>query len=166
MPAGPPPTMQHFVVSVFAPMCPPTRLKLWTFRLRAPMTPSYPRGAAVGAGIVAAFQPAARMEDDGARMAHRVGVALGEHLDIMSGAQQAVDHVAVEAILQAQAGDGRAPGAAIEPARPPERVGERHVVEHMAGEYRALRLRLAVAAHGAIGHDAAVAQHRKGRTES
>src|SRR6266436_5800375 len=110
-----------------------------------PTAPSNPRGAAVGAGVVAAFQPAARMEDDGARMAHRVGVALGEHLDIMSGAQQAVDHVAVEAILHAQAGDGRAPGAAIEPERPPERVCERRAVEHMAGEYRSLRLRLAVA---------------------
>src|SRR5258708_7515696 len=104
IPAGPPPTMQHFVVSVFAPMWSPTRLELWAFLLQ-------PRGAAVGAGIVATFQHAARMEDDGARVAHRVGVALGEHLDIMSGVQQAVDHIAVEAILHAQAGDGRAPGA-------------------------------------------------------
>ncbi len=35
----------------------------------------------------------------------------------------------------------------------------------MAAEHRRLGLRLTVAPHGAVGHDAAVAQHRKGRVE-
>jgi len=50
MPAGPPPTMQHFVVSVFAFMRPPTRSKLWTFPLRVAVT--------LHTGVVAGLVPA------------------------------------------------------------------------------------------------------------
>jgi hypothetical protein len=45
------------------------------------------------------------------------------------------------------------------------RGGERLAVEHVAGENRTLSLRLAVAAHGAVSHDAAVPEHGEGRIE-
>src|SRR5450759_4993591 len=38
-------------------------------------------------------------------------------------------------------------------------------VKRDAGEYRALRLRLAVAAHGAVGHDTAVVEQRQCRVQ-
>ena len=42
---------------------------------------------------------------------------------------------------------------------------ERRAVSHVPGEQRGLRLRLAIAAHGAIGDDAAVREHRERRIE-
>jgi hypothetical protein len=42
-----------------------------------------PRGAAVGAGIVGAFESAVGVEDHRAGMTHGVGIARIEHLDIV-----------------------------------------------------------------------------------
>ncbi len=42
-------------------------------------------GTAVGAGIVGAFERAVGMQHHGAGMAHRVGVGLGQHLDVVAG---------------------------------------------------------------------------------
>src|SRR5579864_8181939 len=52
----------------------------------------HPRRASIGARVVAAFQRTILADDDGAGMAHRVGVALGEHINVVSRAEQAVEH--------------------------------------------------------------------------
>ena len=53
------------------------------------------------------------------------------------------------------------PGAAEQPARTVDGFRQVLFESHVTGEQRGLRLRLAVAAHGAIGHDASVLQHRE-----
>ena len=43
------------------------------------------RRAAIGAGVVAAFERAIGMEYDSAGMSHRVGMGLLQYLDIVTG---------------------------------------------------------------------------------
>src|SRR5664280_1412896 len=83
------------------------------------------RGAAVGARIVAAFERAVGLQDDGAGVPHAVGIGLAQHLDIVAGRHQPIDQTAVEAGLQPQIGMARAPGASEQPARRVERALER-----------------------------------------
>ena len=92
-----------------------------------------PRRAAVGARIVRAFERAVRMQHHRAGVAHRVGIGVRQHLDVVAGRHQPVDQMAVEARFHPQVGVRRAPGAAEQPARRVERLVER----------------LAVTAHGA-----------------
>src|SRR5262249_46816721 len=67
-----------------------------------------------------------------------------------------LDEAFIEARFEAQRGARRSPRAPEHPARPVERFCQRRAKIHMAGEDRALRLRLTVAAHAAISHDAPV----------
>ena len=105
------------------------------------------------------------MQHHGAGMAHGVGIGLVEHVDVVAGRQQAVDEIAVETRLHAQIGVRGAPGAAEQPARRIERRIERLAEHDVAGEHGGLRLRLAVAAHGAVGDDAAVLERGQRRVE-
>src|SRR5665647_1919753 len=83
------------------------------------------RCAAVGARIVAAFQRAVRMQDDGAGVAHGVGIGFTQYRNVMTGRHQPVDQPFVEALLQPQIRVARTPGTAQEPARRIERLFER-----------------------------------------
>ena len=58
-----------------------------------------------------------------------------------------------------------APGAPEHPARSVDRFAERRLEVDMAREHGGLRLRLPVAAHGAVGHDASVVEHGERRIE-
>src|SRR5215472_12756600 len=116
----------------------------------------YPRGAAVGARVVSAFACTIRMQRHHPGMAHDVRIWLRQHLDVVPGRQQAVHERAVEARFHAQIALRRAPGAAQQPARGVDRAVEWHPVTNVPREYRRLRLRLTVPAHGAIADDAAV----------
>ena len=92
-------------------------------------------------------------------------VSLRQHLDVVAGGHQPVDQMAVEARFHPQVGHRRAPGAAQQPARRVDRLVERHAVQHVPREDHGLALRLAVAAHRAVGHDAAVVEHGERRIE-
>ena len=105
------------------------------------------------------------MQHHGASVAHDVRVGLVQNLDIVTGRVERVDQIAVEAILQPQPGLRRAPGPPEHPARAIDRFGERFVKQHVACEKRSLRLRLAVAAHGAVRHNTSVFKHRERRIE-
>ncbi len=96
------------------------------------------------------------VQHHGAGVTHDVGIVVGQNLDIVAGRRKRLEKVAVETGLHAQRRPRRAPRPPQNPARAVERFGERLAELHMAREHGALRLRLAVAAHGAIGHDAAV----------
>ena len=92
-----------------------------------------PGCAAVGARIVRAFERSVRMQHHRAGMAHRSGIRLRHHIDIMAGGHQPVDQVAVEAAFQHDAAVRRAPGAADEPARAVERLVERLAEQRRGG---------------------------------
>src|SRR5262249_37307105 len=133
----------------------------WSARLPC----SDARGAAVSARIVRALERAVGMKHDRAGMADEVGVGFRQKLDLVAGREQAVDQIAVEAGFQAQAGAERAPGAAEEPAGRVDGALERLAIAHVAGEERSLGLRLAIAAHAAVGEDAAVGELGERRVE-
>src|SRR6202050_964871 len=111
------------------------------------------RRAAIGAWVMRAFAGAVRVQYYGASVAHDIGVGLGQNIHIMAGGGKRVDEIAIEAGLEAQRGPRAAPGAPENPARTIDGVGERLTKLDIAREHRALRLRLAIAAHAAVGHD-------------
>src|SRR5271169_5766561 len=98
-----------------------------------------PRRAAVGARVVAAFQSTVGMQDDGAGVAHGVGIGLVQHFDVVAGRHQPVDKIAVEARFEPQVRVRRAPGAAEQPAWRVERLVQRLAERDVAREDGALR---------------------------
>ena len=114
---------------------------------------------------MAAFARSIGMQHHRPGMAHGVRIRLRQHLDVVPRRQESVDESAVEARFHAQIAVRCAPGAAQQPARGVDRAHEWRPVAHVAREYRRLRLRLTVAAHGAVGDDAAVGEHGERRIE-
>jgi hypothetical protein len=47
--------------------------------------------------VMCVVRPAVGMQDYGAGVAHRIGIAGVDHVDVMAGRQEAVDQMAVEA---------------------------------------------------------------------
>src|SRR4051812_12701243 len=56
-------------------------------------------GAAISARVMRRFEHSIRMQNHGASVAHRIGIIVGQYLDVMTGRQQLVDQIAVEAAL-------------------------------------------------------------------
>src|SRR5580658_3097903 len=125
----------------------------------------YPRRATIRPRIVRALAGAIRVEYGGSGVAHDVGIGLVQNIDIVAGCCKLIDQIAVEAWLQTQPRLLLAPGPPEHPARTIDRLGQRLAKRYVAREHRALRLRLAFAAHGAVGHDASVPENRQRRIE-
>ena len=110
-----------------------------------------PVGAAIGAGIVRAFEAAVRMQHHRAGVAHDVGIGFIQDVDVVAGGSKRFDQVVGKPRFEPQRGARCAPRAAQNPARPVDRVRERLPEIHVAREQSGLRLRLAVAARATIG---------------
>ncbi len=87
----------------------------------------------------------------------------GTSSNVVPGALERLHRGGVEAALEAQARAFLTPGAPEHPARRRHRLLERPAEEAVAREDRGLALRLAVAAHGAVDHDAPVVEARERR---
>src|SRR5581483_315014 len=141
-----------------------TRCAASSLEGRTPFPSRRDRGA-VAARVGGAEHAAVGAADDHAGMAHALGVALGEDPDGMAGALECADQVGVEALLHRQFAAVGPPGAAEAPARRVDGVARLHAEGGVAREDRSLELRLAVAAHAAIGDRAAVAETGERRIE-
>ena len=100
----------------------------------------------------------ARVAHQHAGMSQRVDVGAAQFLDVVAHPPERRDAARIEPVLDLHAERFRAPGAAVEQARRIYRVGHRHPVIGVAGEDLRLKLRLPVAAHGAVGHHPAVVE--------
>src|SRR4051812_47934504 len=102
---------------------------------------SEPHRSAVAARVCRAFENAALMAHDGARVAHCARI-WPEHFDIMSGAAQRLDHCGLEATFELQRHAVFAPRLAEQPTRRGD-GGLQSLAEHgVAREQGRLRLRL------------------------
>src|SRR3954463_3125049 len=119
------------------------------------------RRAAVRARIVGRlYASLARVLDQHAGMPAGFRVGHAELLDLMAHAGEPLEDRGVEAALHLEGGRALTPGAAEEPTRRVDRVRDADSVE-TAREDLGLELRLAVPAHGAVGHDPPVTEHRE-----
>src|SRR5829696_8223077 len=115
------------------------------------------RGSAVSARIVRRFHASiARVLDDHAGVAGGFGIG-GQFLDVVAELGEALDDGGIEAALDLEGGRGLTPGAPEQPARRLDRIRYTHAFA-IARKNLRLELRLAVAAHGPVSHDAAVVE--------
>jgi hypothetical protein len=98
-------------------------------------------------------------------MSHRIGIGFFQNLDIVPRRHQAFDHAFVKTGFQPEIGMALSPCAAKQPARSVKRDVQWFSKHDVSRKKHRLCLRLTVATHGAVTHDATVLQYGKGRIE-
>src|SRR4051812_35363226 len=108
---------------------------------------------------------AVRPPDESARMAERLVIGSVEEMHRVAGSIEGAYEALVETVLEREIDARFAPGASEQEARCIHGLGEALAEMHVAREQLRLELRLAVAAHRPVGHDAPIAEQGERRVQ-
>src|SRR5499426_2055731 len=120
---------------------------VWSSSMSSP--PSVTEGGAIGSGIRAAHEAAVGIEPDAMGVAEEI-IPLLAHLHVVASGSEIAREGDFVAALEIEGSRGRAPGAAIEPARRFHACLRPQAAVEPSREECGLRLRLSLAAHGSV----------------